>query len=353
MQVLRAFFATALLSALTLGATPPRVLIIYDMEGVSGINDPEMTRFDRPEKYAEGRRQLTADVNAAIRGLKAGGAGVILIQDGHGSGNANEPDLLLDQMDTRATFDFHTVDFDPYTTGLDGSLDAIVCIGMHPRARTLGFMAHTVNSNVNLRVNGVDFTETHIVALSAARWGIPVIMVSGDDTLGTQLRPDFPEMEYVAGKVSKNIGSAEPRPRADVDRELEAAGRTAMRKLINGKFRPYYLRPPYDFQLSWRNWQQSAGARRFPQVSPDGDTGVRFTSFSFFEGYEFCKPLMGSATDQLFTLVRLLQQSPEGKKLYDEWQAANWARWVDPEHVPAFMTPPERPAPQKRFHGDN
>ena len=33
---------------------------------------------------AEGRKFLTSDVNAAIRGLKAGGAGAIWVQDGHG-----------------------------------------------------------------------------------------------------------------------------------------------------------------------------------------------------------------------------------------------------------------------------
>ncbi len=350
---IRSLLCVLLLATAALAAEQPRVLIIYDMEGVSGIGDPEMTLFAHPEKYAEGRLQLTADVNAAIRGLKAGGAGVILIQDGHGSGNSNEPDLLLDRLDPRATFDFRTVDYDPYTTGLDASLDAIVCIGMHPRGHTPGFMAHTVNRDMSLRVNGVDFTETHIIATSAARWGIPVIMVSGDDTLGGQLKSDFPELLYVTGKISKYIGRAEPRPRADVDRDLEAAARTAMQKFIAGKFRPYYLRPPFDFQLAWRTWQQAAGAARLPYVRPDGENGVRFTAADFTEGYELAKPVMASASDQFQSLVRLLQQSPEGKKLYDEWQAGYWARWVDPDHVPAFMTPPPPPAPKKRFHGDN
>jgi D-amino peptidase len=342
-----------LLGSLALAANPPRVLIIYDMEGVSGINDPEMTFFSRPEKYAVGRKSLTADVNAAIRGLKAGGAGVILIQDGHGSGNNNEPDLLLAEMDPSATMDFHTVDFDPYSTGLDGSLDAIVCIGMHPRARTSGFMAHTINSNVAVRVNGVDFTETHIIAASAARWGIPVIMVAGDDTLGEQLKPDFPELEYVAGKVSKSLNSAEPLPRAEADRRIEAAARAAMQKFIAGKYRPYYLRPPFDFQLSWRNWEQAAGAKRSPLVRPDGDLGVRYTAPSFVEGYELGKHLLVMASDGAQILIRILNETPEGKKVLDQLQAATLARWLDPEHQPAVVTPPPRPAAPKRYWGDN
>src|ERR1700747_1931358 len=105
-------------------ANHPKILIIYDMEGVSGVTHYEMTWVERPEEYAKGREFLTLDVNAAIRGLATGGAGSIWIQDGHGSGNTKEPDLLVDRMDSRAKFDFRDHDFDPYNTGLDGSIDA-------------------------------------------------------------------------------------------------------------------------------------------------------------------------------------------------------------------------------------
>src|SRR5690242_7507140 len=104
-------------------ANHPKVLIIYDMEGVSGVTHYEMLWVERPEEYAKGRESLTSDVNAAIRGLAAGGAGSIWIQDGHGSGNTKEPDLLVDKMDPHAKFDFRDHDFDPYNTGIDGSVD--------------------------------------------------------------------------------------------------------------------------------------------------------------------------------------------------------------------------------------
>ncbi len=357
MRILRLFLLVLALSIPALATNPPRVLIIYDMEGVSGVSEPDMVRFDRPDKYALGRKSLTADVNAAIRGLKAGGAGVILIQDGHGSGNNTGPDLLLDEMDKLATFDFHTIDFDPYSTGLDASLDAIVCIGMHPRARTPnGFMAHTINMDVAVKVNGVDFTETHIIAASAARFGIPVIMVSGDNTLGEELKPDFPEMEYVAGKMSKSLNSAEPLPRAEVDRKIEAAAKAAIEKFIAGKFRPYYLRPPFEFQLSWRNRQQAGlASRNFAVgVRRDGDLGVRFGAPTFYDGYEsILKPTLWFANDNLQILLRILSQTPEGKKAIDQLDAATWARWLDAEHAPAVVNPPPAPPPQKVFWGDN
>ena len=332
-------------------ANPPRILIIFDMEGVSGIRSNPMTSFFKPEPYALGRKSLTADVNAAIRGLKAGGAGAIWVQDGHGSGNANEPDLLLDELDPRASFDFRPYYYDPYSTGLDGSLDAIVCIGMHARANTRGFLAHTYTYDVAFRVNGVDLTETHIIALSAARWGIPVIMVSGDDVLGEQLKPDFAELEYAVVKVAKSHALAEPLPRGEVDHRIEAAAQRAVEKLLAGKFRPYYLRPPFDFELSFPSWIEAAGAARSPLVRPSGDLAVRYTAPTFVEGYETSKHLITLAL--LNERMALLNQSAEGKKLLDQEDELEDQRWLDPESIPAWFKTPPKPAPRTRFHGDN
>jgi hypothetical protein len=73
----------ALLSVLTLltiipiglsQRRPIKVLLLFDMEGVSGATDFKHTSFSHPAEYAEGRKSLTADVNAAIAGLKAAGA---------------------------------------------------------------------------------------------------------------------------------------------------------------------------------------------------------------------------------------------------------------------------------------
>src|SRR5713226_8039998 len=152
------------LASLPSFAADPKVLILYDMEGVSGITRQSYTTITSPD-YAQGRKWLTSDVNAAIRGLKAGGAGPVWIVDGHGSGNSAEPDLLLGGMDPRATFDFREREFDQYSTGIDASVAAIVCIGMHARARTEGFLAHTYSYEPAFRVNGVDISESHIVAL--------------------------------------------------------------------------------------------------------------------------------------------------------------------------------------------
>jgi len=77
-------------------------------------------------------------VNAAIRGLEAAGAGTLIVTDAHGSGSGAGPDILLGEMDARATFAFRDHPRDPYSEGPNASYQAIVCTGMHARASTPG-----------------------------------------------------------------------------------------------------------------------------------------------------------------------------------------------------------------------
>lgn len=331
-------------------ANPPKVLIIYDMEGISGVVAPSYERYGAAE-YPQGRESLTADVNAAVRGLKAGGAGAIWVEDGHGSGNSQEPDLLVDKLDQGASFDFRDHPYDPYSTGLDGSIDAIVCIGMHARARTNGFMAHTYTFDVAWKVNGVDLTETHIVAISAARWGIPVIMVSGDDVLAQQLPSDFPELEYAQIKTAKGLSAADAVPRAEADRRIENAARLGIQKFLAGKFRPYYFPPPFDFRISFRTREQARMAAQTRGVSEDGELGVRFPGDTFIAGYNVTKDAIHNGMNPLPILIRILRHEPGGEKILQQLNDLIWLQ-IDPEKLPEWSLPAVGIQQKKKYYGD-
>ena len=67
-------------------------------KGVSGIVKPEQTTGGDP-MYEEGRKLYTEEINAAVRGAKAGGATEIVVMDCHGAGggwtfNSLIPELL-------------------------------------------------------------------------------------------------------------------------------------------------------------------------------------------------------------------------------------------------------------------
>jgi D-amino peptidase len=66
------------------------VVIVNDMEGISGINDWHQIFAGCKEFEEFGRIQVTEDVNAAVRGLKAAGATDIRLVDFHGSGGPSK-----------------------------------------------------------------------------------------------------------------------------------------------------------------------------------------------------------------------------------------------------------------------
>src|SRR5437016_3737365 len=80
------------------GSEAMRVLIMSDMEGVSGIVDWAQVNGGAP-MFEEGRKLYTEEINAAVRGAKSAGASEIVVVDCHGAGaswtfNSLVPELL-------------------------------------------------------------------------------------------------------------------------------------------------------------------------------------------------------------------------------------------------------------------
>src|SRR2546430_15754793 len=77
---------------------PVRIHIISDLEGVSGVVRWEQTSGGEA-LFDEARRLYTEEINAAVRGARAGGATEVVVMDHHGAGrewsfNSLIPELL-------------------------------------------------------------------------------------------------------------------------------------------------------------------------------------------------------------------------------------------------------------------
>ena len=64
---------------------PMRVFIVSDMEGVAGISNWQQVAGGE-SLYEEGRKLYTQEINAAVRGARAGGATEVVVMDCHGAG---------------------------------------------------------------------------------------------------------------------------------------------------------------------------------------------------------------------------------------------------------------------------
>ena len=161
------------------------VLIEVDMEGISGVINPEQVKLNGA-RYEETRKYMAWDANACIEGCFRGGATHVTVWDAHGRGFNIPWDLVDGRVDLRqggngALGRMHDI----------GKYDALILLGFHAMAGTrAAVLEHTMSTETwqNFWINGRKAGEIAIDAGIAGDAGVPVIMVSGDDKTCAEAR---------------------------------------------------------------------------------------------------------------------------------------------------------------------
>src|SRR5256884_4374280 len=204
-----------------------KVFVAVDMEGVSGVTDPEDV-LPAGSEYQTCRRYMTGDANGAIGGAYDAGAEAVLVNDSHWIMR----NLLVHDLDKRAKVikGFHK----PLCMlqGLDDSYGAAVFVGYHSCAGTEGgVLNHTMLGKEvqNIFLNGEATGETRLNAGLAGHYGVPVALVAGDVAVCAEAKRVLPWVETVAVKdgIVKNTAILEnPDVAAD---EVRGASDTALK----------------------------------------------------------------------------------------------------------------------------
>jgi len=199
-----------------------KVFISADMEGISGISGSDQLSATGAE-YGRSRKMMADDVNAAIRGARAGGATTIVVNDSHGSMR----NLRLEDLDPDVRLISHSFKRSGMMEGLDESFDAVIFVGYHAKAgHPGGLFAHTGSSVVrDVRVNGISMGEGGLNTTVAAWYGVPVVLVTGDDVAVRQVAEIATTAKTVAVKRAINPRAVELRSFKDVHRMIENAAR--------------------------------------------------------------------------------------------------------------------------------
>lgn len=303
-----------------------KILLLYDMEGISGVNKYEQVGFGNPE-YETGRANLTKDVNAVIDGLFAGGADVVHLTDGHGSGNP-DPDVDVDKLDSRAQMLYKDVRYKPYVDLAETEqYDAVVVVAMHAKTGDAGFLAHTYNGGCDWIINGKSISETEIVAFSWGRKGIPIIFASGDDVLKGQLEyMDW--MEYVTVKKSISWVDAELFPLDEVHAEMREKAKKAVENLANAKYVKFT--EPLTAALRTQFPADHSILEGVPGIDYKNNT-VTFQAQTYREAYDGIEELIrvAGAGRQMKLMGEFLAQSEYGSKVFKEARAYMFKKMQD------------------------
>ena len=262
-----------------------KVYISVDMEGISGINGDDQTAAGAAE-YGRARKLMAEDANAAIRGAFEGGATDVLVNDSHGG----QRNLLPEDLDPRARLISHSFKRHGMMEGLDESFDAVIFVGYHAKADSpRGVFAHTGSGVVkDLVVNGKSVGEGGMNARLAQWFGVPVVMVTGDDVAVEQQKETAPQVRGVVVKRAINTRAVELRPLAEARREIQTAARESV--AASTKVPP--VRPmSYTVRMQFRNFNIPEVATAFNEIRLVAPDTVEFTRTSMPDAYRLIRVL--------------------------------------------------------------
>jgi D-amino peptidase len=260
-----------------------KVYISADMEGVVGVVTGDQLGPSGFE-YGRFREIMTNEVVAAIEAAREAGATEIVVSDSHGIGE----NLLIERLPS----DVELVRAWPrplmMMEGIDQTFDAVIFIGYHSSTtNTAGVRAHTISS-ANLtavRLNGVEMLEASINAAIAGDFGVPVVMISGDDAVVDEARSVIGDVEGAVVKWSLGFHSARtmmPEPAYALIRERV---RAALGRLED--FRPYTLEGPLELEISFKNYMPAELMAYLPNVERVDAHTVRFVGRDMTEISKF------------------------------------------------------------------
>ncbi len=242
------------------------------MEGVAGVVTSDQLGPAGFE-YGRFREFMTREALAAVEAARAAGATEIVVADAHGNGEnllieAFPPDVRIIRSWPRKL---------SMVAGVDDGVDALVFIGYHAGTNNpTGVRAHTFSSATLTRValNGANVTEGSWNAAIAGEFGVPVVMISGDDAAIAEVRGTVGNIE--AAETKRNLGfhsanTLTPQAAASLIRQRVEAG---LRRRTEMK--PYRVNGPVTVDVSFKNYMPAEVLAYLPMFERTDSHSVRF-----------------------------------------------------------------------------
>jgi D-amino peptidase len=227
-----------------------KLLIATDMEGVTGVVGWDQVTPGHAE-WPRFRRLLTQDINAAIAGASRAGADEIYVADGHW----NSDNILIEELDPRARLLCGTPSPFSMVSGVENGTDAAFFIGYHAHAGSENaILDHTWSNSMvaNLWINGRLTGEGGLNGAVCGHFNVPVLMLSGDQTVCAEAREWIDGIETAQVKRATGRYSAEClSPEASQKLIRETAERAIKRFKAGNAARPLKVGNPVTITIEF------------------------------------------------------------------------------------------------------
>lgn len=261
-----------------------KVFLSADMEGTCGIVSWPETERSTPMDYTPMQKQMTREVAAACKGALAAGAEQVLVKDAHDSARNIDPAGL--PRGTRMCRAW-SGDLLSMMSGLDQEdFDAVIFTGYHAWAGCPGNpLSHTMNGrNSRVTINGIPCSEFLINSYTAGYYGVPVVMVTGDQALCDFAKEWIPGITTVAVNQGRGGSTTSIHPDEAVER-IEAAAAEAVTKAA-------LCRVPmpehFHMEIEFIKHSMAYSKHFYPGAGLKADKTVYFDSDDWYEMLRFC-----------------------------------------------------------------
>jgi len=188
----------------------------------------------------------------------------VLVNDSHG----DMRNFVLEELDARV--ELISGDLKPMSMvqGVDAGFDAALFVGYHAGASSrAGILDHTYYGKVvhDVKVGGRPFNETALNALVAGAYGVPVVLVTGDEATCAQAKEILGDVHTVAVKSAITRYSARSLHPEEACKRIREGARTAMGCIATAK--PFRVPPPLDLEVAFHNAAMADAAELVPDTA--------------------------------------------------------------------------------------
>ncbi|WJY26889.1 M55 family metallopeptidase [Sporosarcina trichiuri] len=257
-----------------------KIFVSVDMEGITGLPDESYVDSHR-HNYERARRIMTQEANAIAAAAFENGAQEVLINDSHSKMN----NLMIEELHPDAELIMGSMKPLSMVQSLDSSYTGAVFAGYHARAGQPGVMSHTMIFGVrNIYINEMAVGELGFNAYVAGYYGVPVLMVAGDDGACREAEALIPNVVTAPVKYSISRSSV----RTLHPEKAQALLQERMEQALKNRESIKPLTPPDHpvMRIEFTNYGEAEWAALMPGCEiEEGTTIVRYEAKDIIDAY--------------------------------------------------------------------
>jgi D-amino peptidase len=260
-----------------------KVYISADMEGIGGVVTSLQLSPGQAE-YERFREFMTGEVNAVIEAALEAGATEIVVSDSHG----NAQNLLVEKLNPAARLVRSWPRPLLMMQGIDETFDAAIFIGYHAaEGIPESVLAHSMSgTRISwIKLNGTTVPEAGFNAAIAGHFGVPVILVAGDQGIIAQARQLLGDIEGAEVKHAYGVTSAMTLHPTAAQKLIHERTRAALARRKD--FNPYRLPTPITLEVAFKRIVDAEILAMLPGVERPAGNVVRFRARDMVEAAKF------------------------------------------------------------------